>query len=142
VYTVELADCKVTETREVIRDYALTLDDHQFKIDLLPVALGGFDVVIGMDGLGENHAEIVCDKRLVRIPLLERGTLVIHGEKPRRSLNLIACMKAAKCLRKGCYAFLVHIVKKEMEERRIQGVPVVCDYPDVFPEELPILPPP
>ena len=48
-YTIELANGELIRTDEVILNCILSLDDHQFKIDLMPVQLGGFDVVVGMD---------------------------------------------------------------------------------------------
>ncbi|KAJ0948651.1 putative nucleotidyltransferase, Ribonuclease H [Helianthus annuus] len=50
-------------------------------------------------------------------------------------------MKTQKCLRKGCVAFLAHVVDKEVEELKLEDIPVVRDYPKVFPEDLPGLPP-
>ncbi|GJY07095.1 putative reverse transcriptase domain-containing protein [Tanacetum coccineum] len=41
---------------------------HPFNIDLMPIDLGSFDVIIGMDWLAENHAVIVYDEKIVRIP--------------------------------------------------------------------------
>ncbi|XP_076898112.1 uncharacterized protein LOC143551598 [Bidens hawaiensis] len=117
----------------------LTLEDHSFDIDLLPVELGSFDIVIGMDWLSKNHAEIVCHEKLVRIPLSTGETLVILGEKKGAALGIITCMKARKYLRKGCYAFLAHIVEKKPEEHRLEDIPIVRDFPKVFPEDLPRL---
>ena len=53
-YTVELADGKLIRADEVIPNCILSLDDYDFKIYLVPVQLGGFDVVVGMDWLGRN----------------------------------------------------------------------------------------
>ena len=53
-YTIELADGKLIRADEVIPDCTLILDDRHFKINLMPVQLGGFDVVVGMDWLGRN----------------------------------------------------------------------------------------
>ena len=51
-------------------------------------------------------------------------------------------MKAQKCLRKGYHAFLAHVVEKKSDERKLEDIPIVRDYPKVFPEDLPGLPPP
>ena len=51
-------------------------------------------------------------------------------------------MKAQKCLRKGCQAFLAHIVEKDPQKKlRLEDIPVVKNFPEVFPDELPSLPP-
>jgi hypothetical protein len=140
-YTIELADGKTIEAGEVINNCTLELDDHPFAINLMPVQLGGFDVVVGMDWLAHNRAEIVCDKKLLKIPLSDAKVLIIHGERSRETLNIISCMKANKYMRKGCAMYLAYVMNGE-EERRIEDVPIVADFPDVFPDELPGLPPP
>ncbi|KAI3802804.1 hypothetical protein L1987_30947 [Smallanthus sonchifolius] len=141
-YTIELADGKLIETDKVIQGCTLNLADHPFVIDLLPVTLGSFDIVIGMDWLSKNRAEIVCREKIVRIPLPNGETLSIQGERSGTTLRIITCMKARKCLRKGYHAILAHVIEKPTEERKVEDIPIVRDYPEVFPEDLPGLPPP
>ncbi|GJR52313.1 putative reverse transcriptase domain-containing protein [Tanacetum coccineum] len=64
-YAVELADRKVVSTNTVLRGCTLNLVNHLFKIDLMPIELGTFDIIIGMDWLAERDAVIVCGKKLV-----------------------------------------------------------------------------
>jgi hypothetical protein len=59
-FSIELANGKIVETGEVISDCTLELEGHAFKINLLPVELGSFDVIVGMDLLSGNQAEILC----------------------------------------------------------------------------------
>ncbi|KAA3466497.1 Gag-Pol polyprotein [Gossypium australe] len=49
-------------------------------------------------------------------------------------------MSAQKYLRKGCEAYLAYVLDTKVSESKIESVPVVCEYPDVFPKELPMLP--
>ncbi|KAI3799955.1 hypothetical protein L1987_35261 [Smallanthus sonchifolius] len=141
-YTIELANGKLINTGEVIQGCTLHLKNHTFSIDLLPVDLGSFDVVIGMDWLSKNHAEIVCFEKIVQIPLPNGEVLSIQGEKSGVALRMINCMKTRKYLRKGYCVFLAHVVEKKPEERRLEDIPIVKEYPEVFPEDLPGLPPP
>ncbi|GJW60942.1 putative reverse transcriptase domain-containing protein [Tanacetum coccineum] len=67
-YDVELANGKIIGINTIIRGCTLNLLNHPFNIDLMPVELGSFDVIIGMDWLAKYHAVIVCDEKLVRIP--------------------------------------------------------------------------
>jgi len=50
-------------------------------------------------------------------------------------------MKACKMLRKGCVGYWCYALEVKEEEVRVENIPVVCEFPDVFPEELPGLPP-
>ncbi|GJR83888.1 putative reverse transcriptase domain-containing protein [Tanacetum coccineum] len=62
-YEVELADRKVVCTNTVLKGCTLNLLDHLFDIDLMPIELGTFDVIIRMDWLVERDAVIVCGKK-------------------------------------------------------------------------------
>ncbi|GKD86303.1 putative reverse transcriptase domain-containing protein [Tanacetum coccineum] len=124
-----------------------TLDtSHPFDIDLMPVELGSFDVIIGMDWLAKYHALIVCDEKVVRIPygnevLIIRGDNCDNGSK----LNIILCTKTQKYIEKGCQVYLAQVKSKKAEdkseERRLEDVPIVQEFPEVFPEDLLGLPP-
>ena len=76
-YTVKLADGKLIETKHIFKGCTRELSGHKLDVDLMPVALGSFDVVIGMDWLTNNQAEIICHDKTVRIPLLNGETLSI-----------------------------------------------------------------
>nr|GFA88969.1 reverse transcriptase domain-containing protein [Tanacetum cinerariifolium] len=78
-YEVELADGKVVSTNTILRGCALNLVNHMFEIDLMPIELGTFDVIIGMDWLNLHDAVIVCGKKEVHVPLKKR-TLVVKGD--------------------------------------------------------------
>ncbi|XP_071708512.1 uncharacterized protein [Rutidosis leptorrhynchoides] len=116
-------------------------DSGTDRIDLIPVELGSFDVIIGMDWLSKNHADIACAEKAIRIPLANGETLVVQGDKRGAKLNIISCMKAQKYLRKGCQDILAHVKEIESEKKRVEDVPVVKDFLGVFPEDLPCLPP-
>nr|GFA98265.1 hypothetical protein [Tanacetum cinerariifolium] len=75
------------------------------------IKLGSFDIVIGMDWLSKYHAKLICDEKVVHIPI-EDETLVIRGQ----------------------------LIEKKSDEKRLENIPIVREFPDVFPEELPGLP--
>ncbi|KAJ0442506.1 putative nucleotidyltransferase, Ribonuclease H [Helianthus annuus] len=140
-YSIELANGKPVEANEVIKGCVIELGEYEFSLDLLPVELGSFDVVVGMDWLSSNRAEIVCHEKIIRIPMENGEMIVVHGEKHDMPLRIISCLKARKCLQKGCVAFLAHIVDKEAAEPKLEDIPIVREYPEVFPEDLPRLSP-
>jgi predicted aspartyl protease len=83
-YDVELADGKIIEAKDVALDCVLNLDNHDFKIDLMPLELGS-DLVVGMDWLAKNKAEIVCHEKSIRIPLENGERLIFKGDILERS---------------------------------------------------------
>ncbi|GJW09728.1 putative reverse transcriptase domain-containing protein [Tanacetum coccineum] len=76
-YDVELADGKIIGVNTIIRGCTLNFLNHPFNIDLMPVELGSFDVIIGMDWLVNYHAIIVCDEKIIRIPF---GNAILIAE--------------------------------------------------------------
>ncbi|GJV65984.1 putative reverse transcriptase domain-containing protein [Tanacetum coccineum] len=146
-YDVELADGKIIGINTIIRGCTLNFLNHPFNINLMPVELGSFDVIIGMDWLSKYHAVIDCAEKIVRIPW-GNETLIVHGDGSNQGngtrLNIISCTKTHKYLLKGHHVFLANITAKETEDRsgekRLEDVPIVRDFPEVFPEELPGLP--
>ncbi|GJS53905.1 putative reverse transcriptase domain-containing protein [Tanacetum coccineum] len=140
-YEVELADGRVVSTNTVLKGCTLSLVNHIFEIDLMPIKLGTFDVIIGMDWLVKHDAVIVCGEKVVRIPYGNK-TLIVKGDKGGSRLKIILCIKARKYVEQGCHLFLAHVTKKKSKEKRMEDVPVIRDFPEVFPEELPGLPPP
>nr|GEY19940.1 reverse transcriptase domain-containing protein [Tanacetum cinerariifolium] len=101
-YEVELADGRVVSTNTVLKGCTLNLVNHVFKIDLMPIELGTFDVIIGMDWLVKHDTVIICGEIVVRIP---------YG-------------------------------KYKSKEKRMEDVPMIRNFLEVFPEELLGLPPP
>ncbi|GKB56876.1 putative reverse transcriptase domain-containing protein, partial [Tanacetum coccineum] len=91
---------------------------------------------IGMDWLVNYHAVIVCDEKIVRIPfgnevLIVRGEGINNGYGSR--LTIISCTKTQKYLLKGYHVFLAHVTAKKAkdksEEKRLEYVPIVRDFP-------------
>nr|GEZ61333.1 hypothetical protein [Tanacetum cinerariifolium] len=79
-YDVELVDGKIVGVDTIMRGCTLNILTHPFNIDLMPVELGSFDVIIGMDWLRRCHTVIVCDEKLVRVPY-GNETLIFRGNK-------------------------------------------------------------
>ncbi|XP_021991994.1 uncharacterized protein LOC110888795 [Helianthus annuus] len=84
-FPVEVANGKSIRVDYVLRNCTLTLNDHAFSIDLIPMELGSFDIIVGMDWLRKNHAEIACFEKYVRLPLPSGDTLHDYGDRPSKS---------------------------------------------------------
>ncbi|GJR65151.1 putative reverse transcriptase domain-containing protein [Tanacetum coccineum] len=114
----------------------------------MPIEIGSFDVIIGMDWLSMYHAIIAYAEKIVCIPWGSE-TLIIHSDRSNQGnknrLNIISCTKTQNYLLKAHHVFLAHVTTKETGdksgEKRLEDVPIVRDFPEVFPEELSGLPP-
>ncbi|GKF38380.1 putative reverse transcriptase domain-containing protein, partial [Tanacetum coccineum] len=94
---------------------------HVFNIDLIPFGHGSFDMIIGIDWLSNHKAEIICQKKVVRIPLLDGKVLRVLRERPKEKARLLMSAKASD---------------KKQEE-----IFMVRDFPEVFLDDLSGLPP-
>ncbi|GKD69415.1 putative reverse transcriptase domain-containing protein [Tanacetum coccineum] len=147
-YAVELADKRVAKTNTILRGCTLGFLVHPFDIDLILVELRSVDVIVGMDWLSRYHAVIVYDEKVVRI-LYGDEVLDIQGDRCsvgiKSRLSIISCTKTQKYINKGCLVFLAQVTEKEAEDmsegKRLEDVPIVRDFPKVFLEDLPRLPP-
>ncbi|GKA22188.1 putative reverse transcriptase domain-containing protein [Tanacetum coccineum] len=110
-YDVELADGKLVKIDTIIRGCTLKFLGHPFNIDLMPVELGSFDVIIGMDWLRRYHAVIICDEKLVQVPY-GNETLTFCGNESgngRESrLTVISCSKAQEYMAKEAKQSFMH----------------------------------
>ncbi|GJV71532.1 putative reverse transcriptase domain-containing protein [Tanacetum coccineum] len=119
-YDVELADGKIVGVNTILRGCTLNFLNHPFTIDLMPVELGSFDAIIGMDWLRRHHAVIVCDEKLVRVPfgnetLVFRGAESYIGRESR--LTVISCSKVQEYMAKGCHVFLAQISATKEDDK-------------------------
>ncbi|GKB30916.1 putative reverse transcriptase domain-containing protein [Tanacetum coccineum] len=92
-YEVELANGMVVSMNTVLKGCTLSLVNHIFEIDLMPIELGTFDVIISMDWLVKHDAVNVCGEKVVRIPYGNK-TLIVEGDKGGSRLKIISCIKA------------------------------------------------
>ncbi|GKE14001.1 putative reverse transcriptase domain-containing protein [Tanacetum coccineum] len=139
-YNIEMADGNLVGTNIVIQCCTLILLNQPFEIDLMPIKLGSFDVIIGMDWLSKYHAEIIYDEKVVHIPI-DGETLIIRGDRSKTQLSLISCIKIERYISRGCQVFIAQVMEKKSDERRLEDIPVVREFPEVFPKDLPDFPP-
>ncbi|GKA15718.1 putative reverse transcriptase domain-containing protein [Tanacetum coccineum] len=139
-YDIEMANGNLVGTNTVIQGCTLILLNQPFKIDLMPIKLGSFDVVISMDWLSKYHARITCDEKVVHIPI-NGETLIIRDDQSKTRLSLISCIKTERYISRGCQVFVAQVMEKKSDDKRLEDIPVVREFLEVFPEDLPGLPP-
>ncbi|GKD98419.1 putative reverse transcriptase domain-containing protein, partial [Tanacetum coccineum] len=114
---VVTADKRIAKTNTMLRGCTIGLLGHLFNIDLIPVELGSFDVIIAMDWMANNHSVIICDEKIVRIPFGDE-ILIVQGDRSDKGkksmLNIISCTKTQKYMEKGCQVFLELLKKEEL----------------------------
>ena len=118
-------------------DCELSLDGKTFLATLIPLPMIEFDVILGMDFLSTYRAKIDCLRKEVTFCLPTGEKIKFFGEKRAVQCRVISSLKARALLSKGYEGFIAYVVDSSQPNLSIDSIPMVRDFPDVFPEELP-----
>ena len=105
-------------------------------VDLVLLDLQDFDVILGMDWLASYHAYVDCFGKLVTFNILGQPELIFEGNHVDKPLYVILALRANSLLKKGCQGFLDYVVSNE-NEVRLEDIPIVRDFLNVFTNDLP-----
>ncbi|KAI3671847.1 hypothetical protein L1987_87044 [Smallanthus sonchifolius] len=140
-FSVQTAVGKNSAVFQVTEDCIIEIEGHKFPSRLFLLTLGGFDIVLGMDWLAENEAHIICKRKRIHLKAPSGSPITVYGDWNCTMLNVISMIKAESYMRRGCEAYLAYVIDDRMKTKELKNVPVVCNFPEVFPEDLPGLPP-
>ena len=125
----------------VYKNCPIIIHDREFFGDLIALPFREFNFILGIDWLSKHRAIIDCDKMTVVLKCPNRSEVIVHGVQFGLISNVILAMQARRLLRKGCEAFLALMLDSKRGQIELENILVVKDFPDVFPEELPGIPP-
>ncbi|KAA3465766.1 ATP-dependent zinc metalloprotease FtsH [Gossypium australe] len=126
---------------KLFKDVPLETQGVVFPADLIELPFGEFDLILRMDWLTKHRAKLDCETKRVVLSTPEGGKVVVLGERRNYLSNVVSALKAVKMIRKGCNVFLAFISALDAKEVTVDEVRTVKDFANVFPEELPRLPP-
>ncbi|XP_071719386.1 uncharacterized protein [Rutidosis leptorrhynchoides] len=138
---VEVASGKTVPVTTSVSGLSIEIDGSVFPVICLVMPIPSFDVVLGMNWLSRHKESKNCDKKIIYFSLADGTCAVARGERGGFNCLLISMMKAKKSLAKGCDSFLAYVIDAKKEKTTVADIPVVRDFPEVFPDELPGLPP-
>ncbi|KAA0054234.1 gag protease polyprotein [Cucumis melo var. makuwa] len=128
-------------SKEKVKACQIEIVGHVIEVSLLVLDMHDFDVILGMDWLAANHASIDCSRKEVAFNPPLMASFKFKGEGSRSLPKVISTMRASKLLSQGTWSILASVVDTREVDVSLSSEPVVRDYPDVFSEELPRLPP-
>ncbi|KAL0551253.1 hypothetical protein IC582_010339 [Cucumis melo] len=128
-------------SKEKVKACQIEIADHVIEVTLLVLDMLDFDVILGMDWLAANHASIDCSRKEVTFNPPSMASFKFKGGGSRSLPQVISAIRASKLLSQGTWGILASVVDTREVDVSLSSEPVVRDYPDVFPEELPGLPP-
>ncbi|KAL8132784.1 hypothetical protein AgCh_008314 [Apium graveolens] len=137
--TIEVANKDKVPVKQFCPRCSLEISGYMFPVDLIPFELGDFDVILGMDWLSRYRANIDCKKKRVDMYTPYNKRISYQGQRQDR--KFLSVMQARRLMRQGCEAYLAHVVDMKKETLILDEIPIVREFPGVFPEELPGLPP-
>nr|XP_017224824.1 PREDICTED: uncharacterized protein LOC108201049 [Daucus carota subsp. sativus] len=132
-------DADVVAGTLTYRNCEVEILGNKFCADLIPFKLGEFDVILGMDWLSKHNAQIDCRSKKVMLKTPNEKTIVFRGQKQVK--KFLTMIQTKRLLRQGCEAYIAYVTDQSRELVKLEDIPVVNEFPDVFPDELPGLPP-
>nr|GFB37657.1 putative reverse transcriptase domain-containing protein [Tanacetum cinerariifolium] len=125
----------------VYRYLLLQFNDKIRAINALPLDMCEFDIILGMDWLTEHHATIDCRSYRVIFGDIHAPEFIYHGSLSGKSMQIISALQARTLLSHGCEGFLATIHDTTSDVPSIHDQLIVSEFPDVFLDELPGIPP-
>ena len=126
---------------KVYRDCPIRIRECEFFGNLIELSFRDFDVILGMDWLSQHRAIVDCRLKRVTLRTPNDDEVIFIGERSNHLSNVISAADARKMVRKGCEAYLAYVIDTIKPRPSVSDIPTVSDFPDVFPKELPGLPP-
>ena len=115
----------------------ILVNDVPLYVNLIPLEMHGFDVILGMDWLSSYRALIDCELKRVVFHSFAHSGLVFEGVSVVPPPDLIFSMKARRLIKKGSQAFLCSVVDTHVAPPSLEDIHIVREFSDVFPDELP-----
>lgn len=112
----------------------------EFPANLMALTFHKFDVILGMDWLSKHGVMVDYKRKRISLRTSNGKEVIVMGEKFSALSNVVFVMKALKMMVKGRNAFLAYVLDTRVEGTKIEKIPVVWEFLDVFPKELPGLP--
>ncbi|KAL0549645.1 hypothetical protein IC582_014132 [Cucumis melo] len=141
VLSVSTPSGKCMMSKERVKACQIEIAGHVIEVTLLVLDMLDFNVILGMDWLAANHASIDCSRKEVTFNPPSMASFKFKGGGSRSLPQVISAIRASKLLSQGTWGILASVVDTREVDVSLSSEPVVRDYPDVFPEELPGLPP-
>ena len=114
---------------------------QDFMENLILLDIHDFDVILGMDWLSRHHATVDCYRKEVRFCRPREIKVVFYGLQKILPNSIMIAMKASKMFRKSYQGYLAYAIEVKDSDSRLEDIPVVREFSDVFPEDLPSIPP-
>ncbi|XP_028106719.1 uncharacterized protein LOC114305792 [Camellia sinensis] len=114
----------------------ILIGDAWVDANLLPLDMVYFDIILGMDWLSKYRAVIDCVSKQVTFQPIGQSEVVFKDQGIVSPPYLIFAIKVCKLLQKGCQGYLCSVLDEQPVNGSIDAIPIVQDFPDVYPERV------
>ena len=136
--SVPNGDTMISE--RIVLGSRLVIQNKDFPTNLIVLGIHDFDIILAMDWLSSHRATLDCYKKEVRLLQPEEPGVIFRGIRREIAPSLINAMTASKMLWKGCQGYLAFVVDRRQEGTRLEDIPIVKVFSDVFPDDISGLP--
>ncbi|KAL0556138.1 hypothetical protein IC582_004648 [Cucumis melo] len=116
------------------------IDGETLEVDLISLNIHKFDIILGMNFLSNHYASLKCHKKEIVFKRPGKNEIIFRGDRKILSTYVIFALKATKLLRKGCMTYLAYVMDTQASKLKLEDIPMVREFPDVFLKELSGLP--
>ena len=120
----------------VYRNCPIVIQAREFLADLITLPFREFDLILGMDWFSKHRAIIDCGQKTVVLRCSDQTEVIVQGIGSSAMSNVISAMQARRFMRKGYETFFAVILESKRGQVYVEKIPIVREFPDVFPEEL------
>ncbi|XP_075481165.1 uncharacterized protein LOC142521876 [Primulina tabacum] len=129
-------------SHEIILNCVIRFDDNIMITNLIKLDMSDFDCILGMDTLSNYRATVDCFHGVVRFRPYYGSKWNFYGSDSQSRIPLMSAMEMFRILSTGNEGFMIYAVDATQGKRfEVSDIPVVKEFPDVFPDEIPGFPP-
>ncbi|XP_062080959.1 uncharacterized protein LOC133785758 [Humulus lupulus] len=125
-----------------VRSIVVKIEGRELPVDWIEIDLKDNDVILGMDWLAKHGATIDSKGKIVNFQTEGGGNFTYKGKVSQNRIPIVSDLKSQWLTSSDCSKFLANVVEKSQEmQLEPKHVHIVCEFSEVFPEDLPTLPP-
>ena len=124
----------------VYRNCPIIIQVREFLVDLINLPFREFDLIMEMDWLSKHRAIVDCGQKTIVLRCSDKSEVIVQGIRSSAMSNVISFMQARRLMTKDCETFLALILDSKRGQFDVEKIPIVREFADVFPEELPGIP--
>ena len=119
----------------VLKGCEVVVEGIVLKANLIPLEMLDFDVILSMDWLSNHRASMNYFTKKIRFEKPKYPEFEFAGDRRVLPTCVISALEAKRLLLKRCESYLANVVNTSVTEIKLENVPVVCEFPNVFPKD-------